>query len=324
MGKRRFKNMSTLYKVIPPNGGKNHSYAISGRTDEVLRNIRTGGRPSLIGKIDGLNSKMEAAFRTGRFVFTTGTGHIVPQWTACDGTLFDGAKWTELGLPERPVEAEKEAAFSAQEAWRRAEVFPFDGKGVQDLAEAQAAFEADFGRFHVGLRNARSAEEIEHIGHLLHLFAPDVLERGLMSTIDLEGGGAGGFFKYEIESRALYLNDSSRWDRYLFTKNFVAGLGYAAFGVLTHPQINNSLLNLLIECNDRHALFVSDPTGPGPEELFRLSGFPGPVDGFAMNYMRFQLMAEGMASKFPDIRNKLYSFYAQFFPSVAASPQPLI
>jgi len=305
----QIQNMSTIYTIKSPVPTvKDRRCVIPGRTRVVLENLRSGERPYLSD-----NHKMEDAFRTGRFFFNRLGEQIAPQMFTFGDTLL-GAEWSDLGLV-KPSSDDKEEAVRALEAWRRSEVFASDP--AFSLSEARAAFPRDIT---VTLLNPRTSEEVEHAGHLLQLFACDVLGQGLLNQIDLKARTS-GLLKYEYQNKTLKLgNTGYRWDRYLFTKVFLTGIGYAAFYTLSRPE-KDTVRGMIEACAAKGAVVAPDPTGQGPEAVFVV---PSLWDVFALNFMQFQLLGPKMTGKYADLRGNLYAFFAKHFPTVVTSEQVLV
>jgi hypothetical protein len=312
----------TVYTVKAPSTRQvaaNRAYLISGRTDDVLQHLRAGARPSLVGQIAGLTPKMEAAFRSGqRFILRMENG-IVPEWVKLGGSVLNGAPWKEFGLPATPTQIQKERAVGAYEQWRKEEIFAAADETVP-LSEAQTAFASEFGHFDLTLANPQTVEELTHVAHLLRFFAADVLPRDLLSTLDLNYHGFEGIRalnKYEFNKKILrFANPGNRWDRYLYTKMFLTGIGYAAFYTLSSAE--RDAFNLLYgQCKQQEGFLAADPTGRAPSEQL---SFPALWDFFAGNFMQFHLLGEGMIDRSANwaFRAELQAFYAEHFSTVTA------
>jgi hypothetical protein len=307
----------TIYKITAPHAAASRSHFAGGRADEVLQNLRVGNRPSLVGQIPGLNGEMENAFGAGRLLIVKKDDRIMPMRIMLGGSTISEATWDEFGLPAKPGKRQKEQAAGAYEQWRQAEVFAPAAEEPATLAEARTAFNSEFGHFDLSLLNPQTAEEVIHAGHLLQLFAADVLPRDLLSLIDLnyQGPAAPKPLKYELNSKTLkFVNPGNRWDRYLYTKMFLTGLGYAAFYTLSAPD-RDIFNSLYVSCEQQGAGLAADPTGLAPGAQISVH----PVwHFFADNFMQFHLLGQGMIDRSPNwqLRRQLQEFYSQHFSTV--------
>ena len=305
----------TVYSIRAPQSKASRPYIVTGRTDEVLQNLRAGTRPPLAG----LTPEMDAAFRSGRLVIFRPDERILPERVNLGGSTLIKAYWEEFGLPKEPNREQKELAAAAYEQYRKAEAFAPAENESAAFAAVQTGFRSDFGRFGLSLLYPQTAEEVVHVGHLLQLFAADVLPPGLIKTIDFNYHGFDGIrtVKYESNNKTLRLvNPGNRWDRYLYTKIFLTGLGYAAFYTLSLPE-RNTFNELYDACRQKGACLAADPTGRAPGEQIVS---PSLWDFFAGNFMQFHLLGEGMIDRSPNwqLRAQLQDFYRDHFSTVVA------
>ena len=307
----------TMYKITAPRQTAHRPHFVGGRTDEVLQHLRAGTRFSLVGQIPGLNAKMQDAFSSGRLIIVRPDERILPERVSLGGSTLNEATWDEFGLSVKPGKRQKEQAAAAYEQWRQAEIFAPAADEPAALAEAQNAFGSEFSRFGLSLFNPQTAEEVAHVDNLLRLFAADVLPRELISQLDLNYQGLDkiNVLKYEFKSKTLkFVNPGNRWDRFLYTKIFLTGLGYAAFYTLSASD-KDAFYLLYEACKRPGACLAADPTGQAPGAQI---SFPALWDFFAGNFMQFHLLGQGMIDQSPNwqLRGQLQEFYSNHFSTV--------
>ena len=277
----------------------------------VFDQIRDGNRPALVGTIPGLNHKMEAAFRTGNIWVAHEAGQYFVAHVPYGQTMV-GASWSDIGITtppgqDQPDKVKMQEAHDAYRAWR-AEIFAPASQPEVDFA--QAAFRREFGRYGITLINSRTAQEVDHLGELLKRLPENVLKQEWLAKIDLDGPGGGGVRmpKYDLRTRGLRIFNSGNWDRHLYTKIALIGFGYAAFYTLTTVE-KDKVKMLYDECRQHKVEFGQDPKAIKPWEQVE---FQGLWDFFAVNFMHYTLLGNGMVGKDHwSQRGRLFDFYGE-------------
>ncbi|KJJ85862.1 Metallophosphoesterase domain protein [Candidatus Omnitrophus magneticus] len=308
------KNISLIENLEDSRINKDMEYQFQ----DIITNFRRGSRLSLVGKIENLTSKMEEAFRTGKYYIMklkNGKNRFL-LLTFSLAKVISETSWEYLGLTKEPSQDEKELTFNAFNSWCKEECgFP---KG--DINTAKKIFLKQINLpFRIKLNNVETAGEIYYITELLKILPESLLKRGAIKNINFnaDNDDSDKFTLYNHTDKEISIIEKYiKFDRYILTASLLHSAGHAFYSVLKNNELER-LSNLYREFITKKAIFCTNFLGdPANIRALYLNTVSDPSEFFAENFMHFILLGrEGIVDAAPKeykaLRKELFNFYAE-------------